>query len=110
MLYNKAQGAFVLDINSPNARVATISEIRNKLKETFDQAQERVVYVVSNNQKLGAVLGPKHLELLEEALEREAEARMLAVAEARLKSLRDGDSDLLDEDEFWGEKAKKTNR
>ena len=92
----------MLDINSLKARVATITEVRENLKDTFEQAQERVVYVVSNSKKLGAVIGPKHLELLEAALEREAEQRMIAVATARLESLKNGEGELLDEDEFWG--------
>lgn len=91
----------MLEINLPKARVATTTEVRKNFKETLEDAQEGVVYVVANNQKLGAVIGLKHLELLEAALEREAEERMIAVAAQRLKGIREGTDELLDEDEFW---------
>jgi hypothetical protein len=91
----------MLEINSPRASVATITEVRENLRETFETAQNKVVYVVSNNQKLGAVIGARHLELLEQALEREEDARMLAIAKARLERLKQDEAGLLDEDDFW---------
>ena len=91
----------MLEINSPRARVATISEVRQKLRETFEQAREGVVYVVSNNETVGAVIGARHLELLEKALEREENERMLAIAKARLEQLQADESGLMDEDDFW---------
>jgi hypothetical protein len=104
-----SQGGSVLEVKAP-AVVKATSEVRNNIKETFDEAQERVVYVMNNRKPLGAVIGLKHLKLLEAALEREAEERLAAIAEQRYQRYLEGKEELLDEEEFRSRLRKERKR
>jgi PHD/YefM family antitoxin component YafN of YafNO toxin-antitoxin module len=95
-----SQGGSVLEVKGP-ALVKTTTEIRGSIKETFEEAQETLVYVTSNSDPVGAVIGLKHLKLLEEAIEKQETERLAAIAEDRFRRLREGTEELLDENEFW---------
>ena len=111
MLLDDSQGGSVLEVKTP-ALVKTTTEVRGSIKETFEEAQENLVIVISNSDPVGAVIGLKHLKLLEEAIERQETERLAAIAEDRLRRLREGTEQLLDEDEFWARvpKARKKGR
>lgn len=101
----------MLEVNTP-ALVKTTTEVRGSIKETFEEAQDNLVIVTSNSDLVGAVIGLKHLKLLEEAIERTETERLAAIAEDRLRRLGEGTEELLDEDEFWASapKARKKRR
>jgi hypothetical protein len=103
-----SQGGSVLEVRHP-ALVKTTTEVRGSIKETFEEAQENLVIVISNSDPVGAVIGLKHLKLLEQALERQETERLATIAEDRLRRLREGTEELLDEDEFW-ESVPKTRK
>lgn len=90
----------MLEVKGP-ALVKTTTEIRGSIKETFEEAQENLVYVISNSDPVGAVIGLKHLKLLEQAIERQETERLATIAEDRFRRLREGTEELLDEDQFW---------
>lgn len=101
----------MLAVKTP-ALVKTTTEVRGSIKETFEEAQQSLVIVISNSDPVGAVIGLKHLKLLEEAIERQETERLAAIAEDRLRRLREGSEQLLDEDEVWAgvPKARKKRR
>jgi len=83
-----------------SAAIATMGDLKTRTKQTIDKAQEKPVYLLRDGEPVGGIVSLEMLELLQDALE---ERYMSAIAQARLKALREGDAELLEETEFWAE-------
>lgn len=66
----------------------------------FALAREHRVYVTKDGQPIGGIVSVAMMAVLEETLE---DRRMAQVAGRRLKSVRSGDDDLLEADEFFAQ-------
>lgn len=88
----------MLVIKGSNAAVATTTEVRRNLKDILEQAKTARVYITSDGELVGGIVGADMMELLDEIL---ADRELTRVAERRLKAIRSGEQKLLDEDEFW---------
>src|SRR5437016_4207612 len=85
-------------VSGPRAGVATVGDLKSRLKETLDAAQDMPVYVVRDGKPVAGIVGMELMAVLEEALE---DRRLAAVAGRRLNAIREGDDALIDEDTFW---------
>ena len=83
-----------------SAAIATMGDLKTRTKQTIEKAQEKPVYLLRDGEPVGGIVSLEMLELLQDALE---ERYMSAIAQARLKALREGDAELLEETEFWAE-------
>lgn len=81
-----------------SAAFATMSELKNRAKQTIEKAQERPVYLLRDGEPVGGIVSIEMLEVLQDVLE---DRYISDLARQRLQSLREGTDDLLDEDEFW---------
>ncbi|HET6231677.1 MAG TPA: hypothetical protein VFE05_16505 [Longimicrobiaceae bacterium] len=88
----------MLKIKGSQATVATTSEVRRNLKTIFEEARTSRVFVTSDGELVGGIIGPEMMEILDEAL---ADRELVEVSSRRLAEIRAGKQKLLDEDEFW---------
>lgn len=87
-------------VTGPTAVIATVSELKTKMKETLGATRRGPVYLVRDGQPVAGIISMEMMAVLEEALE---ERRMARVAGARLEAIRQSEDELLDEDAFWAE-------
>jgi len=80
--------------------IATVSELKTKMKETLGAAQRGPVYLMRDGQPVAGIINMEMMAVLEEALE---DRRMARVAGARLEAIQQRDEGLIDEDDFWAE-------
>ena len=87
-------------VTGPTAVIATVSELKTRMKETLGAVHRAPVYLVRDGQPVAGIVSMEMMAVLEEALE---DRRMDRVAGGRLEAIRRGEDNLLDEDAFWGE-------
>lgn len=87
-------------VTGPTAVIATVSELKTKMKETLGAARRGPVYLMRDGQPVAGIINMEMMAVLEEALE---DRRMARVAGARLKAIQQGDENLMGEAEFWAE-------
>ena len=87
----------MLIIDAPGAAVVTTSEVKKDLSGTFKLAKERRIYVTSDGQPIGGIVGMATMQLLEEFL---PDLELFALASSRWAAIRAGEDALLDEDDF----------
>ncbi len=80
------------------AAIATIQDLKARLKATLDTAQEMPVYVTRGGEPVAGIVSMEMMEILQEA----PEDRYIGhVAGERLQAIRSGEEELLDEKDFW---------
>lgn len=87
-------------VTGPTAVIATVSELKTKMKETLGAARRGPVYLMRDGQPVAGIINMEMMAVLEEALE---DRRMARVASARLEAIQQGDEGLMGEDDFWAE-------
>jgi hypothetical protein len=81
-----------------SATFATMDDLKNRVRETLEKAQEKPVYLLRDGEPIGGVVSLEMLELLQDVLE----GRYISsVAEQRLQGIREEQDDMLDADDFW---------
>lgn len=85
-------------VTGPSAVIATVSELKARMKETIAATRRGPVYLVRDGQPVAGIISMEMMAVLEEALE---DQRLARIAGARLTALRRGEDELLDADEFW---------
>jgi PHD/YefM family antitoxin component YafN of YafNO toxin-antitoxin module len=77
-----------------------MGDLKTRAKQTIEKAQEKPVYLMRDGEPVAGIVSLAMLELLYEALE---ERYITAVAQQRLKAVRAGDDELLEEEDFWAQ-------
>jgi PHD/YefM family antitoxin component YafN of YafNO toxin-antitoxin module len=82
----------------PSAVIATVSELKTKMKETLMAAERSPVYLVRDGQAVAGIISMDMMAVLQEALE---DRRIAQIASGRLDAIQGGEDALIDEDAFW---------
>lgn len=82
------------------AAIATIQDLKTRLKATLDAAQEMPVYVTRGGEPVAGIVSMEMMEILQEALE---DRYIGQVAGERLQAIQAGEEELLDEEDFWAQ-------
>lgn len=77
---------------------ATMGDLKMRAKQTIEKAQEKPVYLLRDGEPIGGIVSLEMLELLQDVLE---DRYLSDVAAQRLRGIRDGGDELLDEEDFW---------
>lgn len=88
----------MFQVFGPLAVIATVSELKTRMKETLNAARRAPVYLVRDGQPVAGIVSMEMMSVLEEALE---DRRLARVAGERLDAIRSREDALLDEDAFW---------